>query len=232
VIYIPWSEREYDLVLVTTIPWSDASTEHVQEDFLAMAAQARQTGAKIRFRIASACPEPASIDYLFGPHGRSQFELRARLDLRLKNSSESVPASQAIPLSQKALSLISEIFSRRINLMNPSDITALDSIVLDELRRGTPRSSPLKDSSFIPEVTLLLFGCVFGEILAKSGKVTAKWTNNVKAPFTLGMAVTGRGMSPMVINPIGRVMKVFERGDSESMTAFAQSVIGPLGKKA
>lgn len=228
VIYIPWNEREYDLVLVTTVPWSETSEANVQEDFLAMAAQARKTGSTIRFRIASACPEPASIDYLFSPYGRSHFELRARMELGIRDSLQPVPHTQALVLAQRGLSLISEIFSRRLNVQNPSDITALDNLVLDELRRGTPRSSPLKDTSFLPVATMLLFGCVFGEMIAQSGRVTAKWTNNPKAPFTLGMAVSGSAISTLVVNPIGRVIKEFEKGDSESMTAFAQSLLGPL----
>jgi hypothetical protein len=45
------------------------------------------------------------------------------------------------------------------------------------------------------------------------------------------MAVMSTTKSPMVINPIGKAIKTFERGESESMTEFAQSLIGPLGKR-
>lgn len=230
VIYIPWGEAEYDLVLVTTVPWSDRSSGHVLQDFMGMAKQSQERKEKVRFRIASACPLPGAIEYLFGAYPRGAFEIQARLGTGLSESAQAVAQGQPPELAKKAVGWIQSAFGRSIDLRRAAQIASLDALVLEELRRGTPKGHPLPSDAFIPMSSLLLIGCLFGELLRVSGKLKAAWKNNPKAPFTLAMSI--QSGKAAVINPIGKAIKMFEKGEPESMKTFAESLLGPLGGRA
>jgi hypothetical protein len=224
VIHVAWSPKAYDLVLVTTMPWTPQGTQDVLGDFMSMANRADREGHAVRFRIASAAPLPGVLDYLFGAFPRGEFERRARIEASVADPTQAIAVARATELSNKAVRLVKELFSKRIDLTNLGEVGTLDALVLDELRRGTQRTRPLPPAAFVPHASLLLLGCCFGEILRQSGRVKAAWKSHPQAPFGLGMSIGVPSGKALVINPIGKIVKTYEQGEKEAMRDLAQTL--------
>lgn len=123
-------------------------------------------------------------------------------------------------LAEIAVTVAEKANGQRLDY-SPESLKAVDQLVLGFRKEGnTPQTM---------RRTLLALGCYVGEVMVRN--LGYKWDNPSEKEMALGFDVTGiRGKDGGLSNPIGKVYKLIQNGEEDSVVFFYQVFSQDMGK--
>lgn len=117
---------------------------------------------------------------------------------------------KAKPLAEVAVKAMSQMHGIQLDY-SPESLKSIDKAVLDLRKNGVSMQTVNK--------TLIVLGCYVGEVMVRN--LGYKWDNPDSKEIALGFDVTGiRGENNGFSNPIGKVFKLMQNGEEDSVDSF------------
>lgn len=117
---------------------------------------------------------------------------------------------KAKPLAEVAVKAMSQMHGIQLDY-SPESLKSIDEAVLEWRKNGASTQTVNK--------TLIVFGCYVGEVIVRN--LGYKWDNPDSKEMSLGFDVTGiRDKNNGFSNPIGKVFKLMQNGEEDSVEGF------------
>lgn len=117
---------------------------------------------------------------------------------------------QAPKLADVAVTAVAKMSGQKLDY-SPASLKIIDQLVLGFRKEGNSAQDINK--------TLIVLGCYVGEVMVRN--LGYKWDNPTQKEISIGFDVTGvRGKNNVFSNPIGKVFKLLENGQEDSVEFF------------
>jgi hypothetical protein len=118
--------------------------------------------------------------------------------------------AKASAFADIAVLVIKQTTGKRLDY-SPASLKLVDEYVLGHKKNGATTASMNK--------TLIALGCYVGEVMVRN--LGFKWDNPTDKELALGFDATGiRGKNGGFSNPIGKVFKLMQNGEEDSVAIF------------
>ncbi|WP_218082819.1 hypothetical protein [Anthocerotibacter panamensis] len=233
------------LFVVVTAPWEEELLVDVLNSLLSLRHSA--SGQPLNFRFLTAHPLPPVLAYLFEDSVRGLLECEALLEIRFD---ERMPLDRPTYLARQCQRWIQDYFHHTLYPHQLESLDWINQLILDHLRSPYLLDQPVDEAAYEPMNTLIALGCFVGEVLAHQPQVYGRWIYSPvidsvalqlchrpappKSKSWFGWLEPPEPDSPpdwehaLILNPIGKVVKLFREGGIENLTVFAEVVLNQV----
>ncbi|WP_287128609.1 hypothetical protein [Candidatus Cyanaurora vandensis] len=234
------------LFTVVTDPWQEALVVDVLNSLLSLR-QATQ-GPRLVFQFFTAHPLPPALAYIFEDSFRGALECDALLEIRF-DFEETVDLDRPTYLARQCQRWIQDHFHRTLYPTQLETLNWINQLVLEQLRAPYLPDQLLSEHTYEPINSLFALGCFVGEVLISHPQLYGRWVHSEQVGG-LALQVCPRLNPPrnrwfswrerpapapaptwaegLVLNPIGKVVKLFQEGAQEDLPLFAEVVLSRL----
>ncbi len=233
------------IFVVVTDPWE----EELLVDLLNSLLSLRQSALpqRLMFHFFSAHPLPEALGYIFGADLRADLECDALVEIRFEFGPDT-PADRPGYLARQCQCWIQDHFHHTLYPQRLETLAWINQLVLEQLRDPVLPHETVEAPSYEPVNSLIALGCFVGEVLAHQPQLQGRWVRNTWAE---GMVLqlcpqlpknrswlswpepnpgndSGDWTNSIIIDPVGKVIKLFREGAAEDLTVFAEVVLSRL----
>jgi hypothetical protein len=235
------------LFVVVTDPWR----ERLVIDLLNSLMSLRQAAPSQRlvFQFCSAHPLPQVLAYLFEDSIRGTLECDALLEVRF-DFEERIPTDRPPQLARQCQRWVQDYCH---HTLYPDQLTTLgwiNQFIIEELRAPWPPGQPAPERGYEPINSLIALGCFVGEVLLSQPQACGRWVpGNLLGGIALQLCprntpIKGKSWftwrepleidpepnweQSILVDPLGKVVRLFREGEEQNLLLFAEVVLGQL----
>lgn len=219
------------LIVVVGTNWTGELLQNLYTDLVEFSGELERKGSVSRFQFVTGQPIPEIYVYTFSQTDQGRFERLALSQCGLYDPEQPVAPQRVPELYALGDALMEACFGFCPSGREIADVAKIEEVILSAFRGSLPTDQERPERAFTPHTSLLLLGLLVGRVLIAAGRGAVSWMEGRGLPFGLGLAIAAGPAGAAQVNPLGKVLKFFLNGATDSVKFFTQVLLQEITRR-